>query len=129
LRSLITLKALTHFPTGGIVAAPTTSLPERLGGKRNWNYRFCWLRNATFTLIALMNAGYYEDARAWREWLLRAVAGAPDRVQIMYAATGERRLPEWEVPWLFGYQGGLHAHLAHISVTTQVTTTRCRRPA
>ena len=104
-RSLITLKALTHFPTGGIVAAPTTSLPERLGGKRNWDYRFCWLRDATFTLIALMNAGYYEDARAWREWLLRAVAGAPDRVQIMYAVTGEHRLPEWEVPWLCGYQG------------------------
>jgi GH15 family glucan-1,4-alpha-glucosidase len=104
-RSLITLKALTHFPTGGIVAAPTTSLPERLGGKRNWDYRFCWLRDATFTLIALMNAGYYEDARAWREWLLRAVAGAPDRVQIMYAVTGERRLPEWDVPWLCGYQG------------------------
>ena len=104
-RSLITLKALTHFPTGGIVAAPTTSLPERLGGKRNWDYRFCWLRDATFTLIALMNAGYYEDARAWREWLLRAVAGALDRVQIMYAVTGEHRLPEWEVPWLCGYQG------------------------
>jgi GH15 family glucan-1,4-alpha-glucosidase len=105
LRSLITLKALTHFPTGGIVAAPTTSLPERLGGARNWDYRFCWLRDATFTLIALMNAGYYEDARAWREWLLRAVAGAPERVQIMYAVTGEHRLPEWEVPWLPGYQG------------------------
>jgi GH15 family glucan-1,4-alpha-glucosidase len=105
LRSLITLKALTHFPTGGIVASPTTSLPERLGGKRNWDYRFCWLRDATFTLIALMNAGYYEDARAWREWLLRAVPGAPDRVQIMYAVTGEHRLPEWEVPWLDGYQG------------------------
>jgi GH15 family glucan-1,4-alpha-glucosidase len=104
-RSLITLKALTHFPTGGMVAAATTSLPERLEGKRNWDYRFCWLRDATFTLIALMNAGYYEDARAWREWLLRAVAGAPDRVQIMYAVTGERRLPEWEVPWLGGYQG------------------------
>jgi GH15 family glucan-1,4-alpha-glucosidase len=104
-RSLITLKALTHFPTGGMVAAPTTSLPECLGGKRNWDYRFCWLRDATFTLIALMNAGYYEDARAWREWLLRAVAGAPDRVQIMYAVTGERRLPEWQVPWLSGYQG------------------------
>ncbi len=104
-RSLITLKALTHYPTGGIIAAPTTSLPERLGGKRNWDYRFCWLRDATFTLIALMNAGYYEDARAWRQWLLRAVAGAPDRVQIMYAVTGERRLPEWEVSWLSGYQG------------------------
>ena len=105
LRSLITLKALTHFPTGGIVAAPTMSLPERLGGERNWDYRFCWLRDATFTLIALMNAGYYEDARAWRNWLLRAVAGDPARVQIMYGVTAEHRLPEWEVPWLGGYQG------------------------
>src|SRR5262249_669501 len=85
--------------------APTTSLPERLGGKRNWDYRFCWLRDATFTLIALMNAGYYEDARAWREWLLREVGGTPDRVPIMYAVTGEDRLPEWEVAWLCGYQG------------------------
>jgi GH15 family glucan-1,4-alpha-glucosidase len=80
-------------------------IARALGGKRNWDYRFCWLRDATFTLIALMNAGYYEDARAWREWLLRAVPGAPDRVQIMYAVTGEHRLPEWEVPWLDGYQG------------------------
>ena len=104
-RSLITLKALTHVPTGGIIAAPTTSLPERLGGKRNWDYRFCWLRDATFTLIALMNAGYYEDAQAWRNWLLRAVAGDPARVQIMYGVTGEHRLPEWEVPWLDGYHG------------------------
>ena len=104
-RSLITLKALTHVPTGGIIAAPTTSLPERLGGKRNWDYRFCWLRDATFTLIALMNAGYYEDAQAWRNWLLRAVAGDPARVQIMYGVTGEHRLPEWEVPWLDGYRG------------------------
>ncbi len=104
-RSLITLKGLTYHPTGGIAAAATTSLPEEIGGARNWDYRFCWLRDATFTLIALMNAGYYEDARAWRQWLLRAVAGAPDRVQIMYAVTGERRLPEWEVSWLSGYQG------------------------
>ena len=105
IRSLITLKALTHFPTGAVVAAPTTSLPECLGGARNWDYRFCWLRDATFTLIALMNAGYYEDARAWREWLLRTAAGEPARVQIMYGVAGERRLPEWEVPWLGGYQG------------------------
>ena len=105
LRSLITLKALTHFPTGGMVAAPTTSLPELLGGGRNWDYRFCWLRDATFTLIALMNAGYYEDVRAWRRWLLRTAAGDPARLQIMYGVAGERRLPEWEVPWLAGYQG------------------------
>ena len=104
-RSLITLKALTHRPTGGIVAAPTTSLPEQLGGTRNWDYRFCWLRDATFTLLALMNAGYYEDARAWRQWLLRAAAGHPSRLQIMYGVTGRHRLPEWEVPWLAGYDG------------------------
>jgi GH15 family glucan-1,4-alpha-glucosidase len=104
-RSLITLKALTHRPTGGIVAAPSMSLPERPGGARNWDYRFCWLRDATFTLLTLMNAGYYDDARAWREWLLRAVAGEPDRVQIMYGVTGKHRLPEWEVPWLDGYRG------------------------
>jgi GH15 family glucan-1,4-alpha-glucosidase len=105
LRSLITLKALTYRPSGGIVAAPTTSLPERLGGKRNWDYRFCWLRDATFTLQALMNAGYYDEARAWRAWLLRAVAGTPAQVQIMYGLHGERRLDEWTVPWLPGYQG------------------------
>jgi len=104
IRSLITLKALTHFSTGGMVAAPTTSLPERLGATRNWDYRFCWLRDATFTMIALMNAGYYEDARAWREWLLRSAAGDPARLQIMYGVAGERRLPEWEIPWLAGYQ-------------------------
>jgi GH15 family glucan-1,4-alpha-glucosidase len=104
-RSLLTLKSLTHKPTGGIVAAPTTSLPERLGGARNWDYRYCWLRDATFTLLALMNAGYYEDAQAWRQWLLRAAAGEARRVQIMYGLTGEHRLPEWEVPWLDGYHG------------------------
>jgi GH15 family glucan-1,4-alpha-glucosidase len=105
LRSLITLKALTHRPTGGIVASPTSSLPEKIGGSRNWDYRYCWLRDATFTLITLMNAGYYEDARAWRQWLLRAVAGDPARVQIMYGLTGETRLTEWDLPWLSGYQG------------------------
>ncbi len=104
-RSLITLKALTYRHTGGIVAAPTTSLPERLGGERNWDYRYCWLRDATFTLLALMNAGYFEEAQAWRDWLLRAVAGSPDQVQIMYGIRGERTLMEWEVGWLEGYEG------------------------
>jgi GH15 family glucan-1,4-alpha-glucosidase len=104
-RSLITLKALTYAPTGGIVAAPTASLPERIGGVRNWDYRYCWLRDATLTLFALMNAGYYEEARAWREWLVRAVAGSPEQMQIMYGIAGERRLPELEIPWLAGYEG------------------------
>src|SRR3984893_5149122 len=104
MRSLITLKALTYWPTGGIVAAPTTSLPEHLGGTRNWDYRFCWLRDATLTLLGLMNAGYEQEANDWREWLLRAVAGSPEQVQIMYGISGERRLTEWEVPWLPGYE-------------------------
>jgi GH15 family glucan-1,4-alpha-glucosidase len=104
-RSLITLKALTYAPTGGIVAAPTTSLPERIGGVRNWDYRYCWLRDATLTLLALMDAGYYEEARAWREWLVRAVAGSPAQMQIMYGIAGERRLTELEIPWLAGYEG------------------------
>jgi GH15 family glucan-1,4-alpha-glucosidase len=104
-RSLITLKALTFAPTGGIVAAPTTSLPEHLGGARNWDYRFCWLRDATLTLLALMNAGFYDEASAWREWLLRAAAGAPAQTQIMYGLAGERRLTEFEVDWLPGYEG------------------------
>jgi GH15 family glucan-1,4-alpha-glucosidase len=103
-RSLITLKALTFAPTGGIVAAPTTSLPERIGGNRNWDYRFCWLRDATLTLLALMNAGYYEEAKAWRDWLTRAVAGRPEQMEVMYGVAGERRLTEWEVSWLPGYQ-------------------------
>ncbi|WP_426398627.1 glycoside hydrolase family 15 protein [Ralstonia sp. R-29] len=105
LRSLITLKALTYHRTGGVVAAPTTSLPEQLGGVRNWDYRYCWLRDATLTLLALMNAGYYNEARAWREWLERAIAGSPSQVQIMYGIAGERRLGEWTVPWLPGYEG------------------------
>lgn len=104
-RSLVTLKALTYKPTGGIVAAPTTSLPEQPGGVRNWDYRFCWLRDATFTLNSLLMAGYDEEARAWREWLLRAVAGSPEDLQILYSVTGARRLDEIELPWLPGYQG------------------------
>jgi GH15 family glucan-1,4-alpha-glucosidase len=105
MRSLITLKALTYEPTGGIVAAPTTSLPEKLGGARNWDYRFCWLRDATFTLLALMNSGYTEEASAWYNWLLRAVAGSPANMQIMYGIMGQRRLLEWEAGWLPGYEG------------------------
>jgi GH15 family glucan-1,4-alpha-glucosidase len=105
MRSLITLKALTYAPTGGIVAAPTTSLPEKLGGMRNWDYRFCWLRDATFTLLALMNSGYTEEASAWHNWLLRAAAGAPANMQIMYGIMGQRRLSEWEADWLPGYEG------------------------
>lgn len=103
LRSLLTLKALTHRDTGGIVAAGTTSLPEKLGGARNWDYRFCWLRDATFTLYALLGAGFLSEAEAWRAWLLRAVAGNPGSLQIMYGVAGERRLDEYEVPWLPGY--------------------------
>ncbi len=104
-RSLITLKALTFGPTGGIVAAPTTSLPEKLGGARNWDYRFCWLRDATFTLLALMNSGYTEEASAWHNRLLRAAAGSPSNMQIMYGIWGQRRLLEWEAGWLDGYEG------------------------
>ncbi len=104
-RSLITLKALTYEPTGGIAAAVTTSLPEQPRGTRNWDYRFCWLRDATFTLLALMHAGYNEEARRWRDWLLRSVAGSADQIQVLYGFAGERQLLEWEVPWLSGYEG------------------------
>jgi GH15 family glucan-1,4-alpha-glucosidase len=107
LRSLITLKALTHRPTGGVVAAPTTSLPEEVGGSRNWDYRFCWLRDATFTLYSLLMAGYVDEAEAWREWLRRAVAGDPRDLRIMYGIAGERRFPEMTVEWLPGYEGSL----------------------
>jgi GH15 family glucan-1,4-alpha-glucosidase len=104
-QSLIVLKALTYAPTGGIVAAPTTSLPEKIGGERNWDYRYCWLRDATLTLLAFLNAGYLEEARAWRVWLLRAAAGDPSALQIMYGVAGERRLSEMILDWLPGYEG------------------------
>jgi GH15 family glucan-1,4-alpha-glucosidase len=113
MRSLITLKALTYKPTGGIVAAPTTSLPEHPGGVRNWDYRYCWLRDATFTLNALLLAGYQDEAVAWREWLLRAVAGSPEDLQILYGVTGVRRLDEYEIPWLPGYQGAAPVHVGN----------------
>jgi GH15 family glucan-1,4-alpha-glucosidase len=117
LRSAITLKALTFAPTGGIVAAPTTSLPEFLGGARNWDYRYCWLRDATVTLQALIACGYIEEAAAWRSWLLRAVAGEPSKLQIMYGAAGERRLPEIELPWLPGYSGARPVRIGNAAHT------------
>jgi GH15 family glucan-1,4-alpha-glucosidase len=115
-RSLITLKALAYEPTGGIVAAPTTSLPEHLGGTRNWDYRYCWLRDATITLLALMRVGYYDEARAWRAWLDRVMAGSPSQVQIMYGLAGERRLPESEIDWLPGYQGAKPVRIGNNAV-------------
>ncbi|MFC0410063.1 glycoside hydrolase family 15 protein [Roseomonas elaeocarpi] len=104
-RSLITLKALIHHPTGGLVAAPTLGLPEIPGGNMNWDYRYCWLRDSTFTLTALLNAGFRDEARAWHDWLLRAIGGLPEKMRIMYRLDGERRLEEWNVPWLPGYDG------------------------
>jgi GH15 family glucan-1,4-alpha-glucosidase len=114
-RSLITLKLLTFAPTGGIVAAPTTSLPETLGGARNWDYRYCWIRDSTFTLYALLNAGYRDEAEAWRRWLLRAAAGHPEQIRIMYGIAGGRWLPEHELPWLTGYEGSRPVRVGNLA--------------
>ena len=116
-QSLLVLKALTYAPTGGIVAAPTTSLPERLGGVRNWDYRFCWLRDATLTLLAMLRSGYRDEAIMWRDWLLRAVAGDPADVQIMYGLAGERRLDEYELDWLPGYEGSQPVRVGNAAST------------
>jgi GH15 family glucan-1,4-alpha-glucosidase len=116
-RSLIVLKALTYAPTGGIVAAPTTSLPEEVGGQRNWDYRYCWLRDAALALVAFMKAGFHEEAVAWRDWLLRAVAGKPKQHQIMYGIAGERRLLEWEVGWLEGYENSKPVRVGNAAAT------------
>jgi GH15 family glucan-1,4-alpha-glucosidase len=117
LRSLITLKALTHWETGGIVAAATTSLPEQIGGTRNWDYRYCWLRDATLTLYALVETGFLDEAQRWRTWLLRAAAGSPEQLQIMYGVAGEQRLQEYEVPWLPGYEGSAPVRIGNAAAT------------
>ncbi|MER6684576.1 glycoside hydrolase family 15 protein [Streptomyces olivaceoviridis] len=117
IRSLITLKALTHLPSGGMVAAPTTSLPEEIGGDRNWDYRLCWLRDASMVLLALLGAGYRQEAQAWRQWLLRAVAGDPDNLQILYGVTGERDLPERTLSWLPGYEGSAPVRVGNAAAT------------
>ncbi len=116
-QSLLVLKALTYEPTGGIVAAPTTSLPEHIGGPRNWDYRFCWLRDATLTLVAMLNGGYVDEARSWRSWLLRAVAGDPADLQIMYGIGGERRLDERVLEWLPGFEGSLPVRVGNAAST------------
>jgi len=116
LRSLLVLKSLSHRDTGGIVAAGTTSLPEKLGGSRNWDYRYCWLRDATFTIYALIGAGFLDEAKAWRDWLVRAAAGAPDDLQIMYGVAGERRLDEYEIPWLPGYERSAPVRVGNAAV-------------
>ena len=130
-QSLLVLKALTYAPTGGTVAAPTTSLPERIGGVRNWDYRFCWLRDACLMLVAMMNAGYRDEAQAWREWLLRAVAGDPAEVQIMYGIAGERRLDERELNWLPGFGGSRPVRVGTRPRrnSSSTSTARCSTPA